>query len=55
MTKLSPAIVAIVALVVLELAAIVAGVNGKMFASVVALISGLGGYSIRNIMGGRNG
>jgi len=43
-------LVAIVALVVLESVALFNGIDGTLFALVLAAISGLGGYSIRPVV-----
>lgn len=45
------AIFAIAGLVLLEVAALDAGLNGQVFATIVAAIAGLGGYSLRPIVG----
>ncbi len=45
-TKLIITIVAILGIVYLEGLAIMAGINGTLFATVIAAIAGLGGYTI---------
>lgn len=44
---------AIASLVLLEVAAMNAGINGKLFTVVVAAVAGLGGYSINNLLRSR--
>lgn len=44
------ALFGIAALVMLEVAALQAGVNGKVFTLVVAAIAGLAGYSLRPLL-----
>lgn len=44
------ALFAIAALVLLEVAALQAGVNGHLFSLVIAAIGGLGGYSLRPLL-----
>lgn len=45
-TLITP-IVAIVAVVILELVALSQGINGVMLAGSIAVISGLGGYTVK--------
>lgn len=44
---------AIAGLVMLEVAALSVGINGQVFATVVAAIAGLGGYSLRPVLDAR--
>lgn len=54
MSRYTP-IVAIAGLVVLELKALSLGINGVLFSAVIGAISGLGGYSLKQFIGGRDG
>lgn len=42
-------LVAIVALTILEVAAIIKGVDGALFSSVIAIIGGIAGYKISKL------
>jgi len=44
--KYGAAIIAILCLTILEVVAIVQGINGALFGIVVSAIAGLGGYSV---------
>ena len=44
--KLDAKIVAIIALAIIEIVALLKGVNGQLLATTIALIAGIGGYSI---------
>ena len=44
--KLDAKIVAIIALAVIEVVALLKGVNGQLLATTIALIAGIGGYSM---------
>ena len=46
--KLTP-IIAIVAIVLLEVVALLQGINGVMLAGSIAIIAGLGGYTAKTV------
>ena len=48
-------IIAIISIVILEAIALVQGIDGQIFATVISMIAGLGGYTIgRKISGGES-
>jgi len=48
-------IIAIISIVILEAIALLQGIDGQIFATVISIIAGLGGYTIgRKISGGES-
>jgi len=48
-------IIAIISIVILEIVALLKGIDGQIFATVISVIAGLGGYTVgRKISGGEN-
>jgi len=48
-------IIAIISIVILEAIALIMGIDGQIFATVISVIAGLGGYTVgRKISGGEN-
>ena len=48
-------IIAIISIVILEAIALLQGIDGQIFATVISIIAGLGGYKIgRKISGGES-
>lgn len=49
LTKLLPQLFAIVCIAMLGIVALLQGIDGAIFATVVGALAGLGGYSIRTL------
>ena len=48
-------IIAIISIVVLEVIALLKGIDGQIFATIISVLTGLGGYTVgRRVSGGDN-